>query len=80
MNGSKMKHYLVKPCAMLLFFLYSLLFAEEQVTGDENPTIEFLEFLGEWETEAGEWIDPIDLEDDEIGSLIETVIEAENEN
>jgi len=28
----------------------------------EIPTLEFLEFLGEWETEDGQWIDPEALE------------------
>ena len=30
--------------------------------GQEIPTLEFLEFLGEWETEDGRWIDPEELE------------------
>jgi len=32
-------------------------------TEQESPTLEFLEFLGEWETEDGDWIAPDDLED-----------------
>ena len=28
----------------------------------ETPSLEFLEFLGDWETEDGEWIDPEELE------------------
>ncbi len=28
----------------------------------EIPSLEFLEFLGEWETEDGKWIDPEALE------------------
>ena len=28
----------------------------------ESPALDFLEFLGEWETEDGEWIAPDDLE------------------
>lgn len=28
----------------------------------EVPTLEFLEFLGEWETEDGRWVDPEALE------------------
>jgi len=31
-------------------------------TEQESPTLDFLEFLGEWETEDGEWIAPDDLE------------------
>jgi hypothetical protein len=32
-------------------------------TEQESPTLDFLEFLGEWETEDGKWIAPDDLED-----------------
>jgi hypothetical protein len=28
----------------------------------ENPSLELLEFLGDWETDDGEWIDPEELE------------------
>lgn len=31
---------------------------------DEGIDPELLEFLGEWETDAGEWIDPEQLEDE----------------
>ncbi len=31
-------------------------------TGREIPTLEFLEFLGEWETEDGRWIDPEEID------------------
>jgi hypothetical protein len=31
-------------------------------TEQESPTLDFLEFLGEWEAEDGEWIAPEDLE------------------
>ncbi|MCH7623130.1 MAG: DUF3619 family protein, partial [Nitrospinae bacterium] len=30
----------------------------QQEPGPEIPSLEFLEFLGEWETEDGSWIDP----------------------
>lgn len=28
----------------------------------ETPSLEFLEFLGDWETDDGEWIDPEELD------------------
>jgi len=28
----------------------------------ERPSLELLEFLGDWETDDGEWIDPEELE------------------
>ncbi|QPJ64701.1 MAG: hypothetical protein G3M78_04565 [Candidatus Nitrohelix vancouverensis] len=27
----------------------------------EEPSIEFLDFLGEWQTEEGDWLDPAEL-------------------
>jgi hypothetical protein len=30
---------------------------------EETPSLEFLEFLGEFETDDGEWTGPIELED-----------------
>jgi len=59
------------------------LFAEER-TNEALPSMAILEFLGEWETEEGEWIDPFYLEDEEIGQtrnkIIETIVEIDNEN
>ena len=35
----------------------------KQVSNDERgPSLEFLEFLGEWDSD-GEWIDPTEIED-----------------
>ncbi len=60
------------------------IFAEEQMNSEEMPSIAFLEFLGEWETDDGEWIDPVELENEEIGQLIETTtsseVKTDNEN
>lgn len=78
MNGSKKMFYRVSLCLWLLICSTSSLLAEEQ-SHEEIPTIEFLEFLGEWETDDDDWIDPADLENDEIGKLIETTIEMDND-
>lgn len=57
--------------AALLFFTclpYSNAFEPEEAQKipteqeQEVPTLDFLEFLGEWETEDGDWIAPEDLE------------------
>ena len=63
---------------MLMLCLNTSLLAEEQTT-QELPSADFLEFLGQWETEDGEWVDPVALEDDEVGELIETVNEEVQE-
>ena len=80
MNGSKKMQYRASVCFMLMYCSLTPLFAEQQSAEEEIPTMEFLEFLGEWETEEGEWIDPVVLENEEFGKLIETVIEIDNEN
>jgi len=35
---------------------------QPQETDPEAPSLEFLEFLGEWETDDGQWIDPEELD------------------
>ncbi len=50
---------------IFLILLISSSFAEEQMNTEEIPSIAFLEFLGEWETEQGEWIDYVELENEE---------------
>jgi len=49
----------------------------QQETDTEIPSLEFLEFLGEWETEDGQWIDPEEL--DQI-SLPDTEKKNEDED
>ncbi len=64
---------LVKKFIMAAILIFSCLpFANaleteiDQETGSEQeqetPTLDFLEFLGEWETDEGDWIAPEDLE------------------
>jgi len=50
------------------------------VVQEEVPSIEFLEFLGQWETEEGEWIAPEDLADEEFAQLLDTEFESEIED
>ena len=51
---------------LLLGLLSSPTFAQEpdQAGSEESeiPSLELLEFLGDWETDDGEWIDPEELE------------------
>ena len=75
MSGSMNMNCKVSVCFMLMLYSNLPLFAEEQTVDEAIPSMEFLEFLGEWETEQGEWIDPVTLEGDEVGKLIETVDE-----
>ncbi len=40
------------------------------------PDLEFLEFLGQFETDAGEWIEPDSLLTDEFSDLLEISVEG----
>jgi hypothetical protein len=77
-------------CLMLTFGWGAVLLAQEAVLAtpapnpepqaadvqEETPSIEFLEFLGEWETDEGEWIAPEELADDEFAQLLEAAFET----
>ena len=81
MNGSKKMDCRVSLCVVLLCSISSSL--AEEITNDEQqtaPSIDFLEFLGEWETEQGEWIDPETLKDKELTNLIDTTVKLKKNN
>lgn len=42
----------------------------------ESPSLEFLEFLGQWETDEGEWISPEDLANEDFVELIDSAMET----
>jgi hypothetical protein len=66
----------------ILLCSISSLYAEEIASdgvSKKMPSMDFLEFLGEWETIQGEWLDPETLEDEEIEKLIETKTNINNE-
>lgn len=35
--------------------------AETDIDTDTEPSLELLEFLGEWQTDDGDWVDPASL-------------------
>ena len=52
--------------AMLTLILGTSAAAEEPAksaasTATDSPSLELLEFLGEWETDDGAWVDPFSL-------------------
>ena len=79
MNGSKMMFYRASICLWILICSTSSSFADEQDNIHNMPSMEFLEYLGEWGTDEDVWIDPEDLDNDDIGKLIEAIIETDNE-
>ena len=47
--------------AMILLMNVSTIPAQGAEQG--SPSLELLEFLGEWETENGKWVDPTEFKD-----------------
>tara|TARA_B110000858_G_scaffold198483_2_gene265571 strand:- start:20372 stop:20614 length:243 start_codon:yes stop_codon:yes gene_type:complete len=54
--------------------------AAENEQGEDAPDLEFLEFLGQFETDAGEWIDPESLITEEFTKLLKASTEAGSDN
>ena len=52
-----------KGLLMVMFFLMSMAGVAVQGTEKDPPSLELLEFLGEWETETGRWVDPTQFKD-----------------
>ncbi len=52
----------------------------KESVGQTPPSLEFLEFLGEFETEEGEWIDPEELEQMDLMDQPETHTQKTEEN
>lgn len=71
--------------SLLLFVSFSAAnAAEEEIENEiEVPSLEFLEFLGSFETDEGEWIDPESLMSEEFTDLLQAapiIVPNEDEN
>lgn len=44
------------------------------------PDLEFLEFLGQFETDSGQWIDPNSLLSEEFGELLDAASNSNSNN
>ena len=54
-------------CLILAVLTSSSLYAEQA----SAPDVEFLEFLGEWQTKDGQWQDPIELMEMQEANLLQ---------
>ena len=54
--------------------------AAENEQSEDAPDLKFLEFLGQFETDAGEWIDPDSLLTEEFTELLEASTETDSSN
>lgn len=70
-------NYRLSLMVMIMTSLPSLIIAEEQ-TVEELPSIGFLEFLGDWESDQGEWIDPNVFDEDIFAELPDNKSEEDN--
>lgn len=63
MNKPSVEKFLVQvqlaliPVALILLLLTIAL--DARADSNEKPSMELLEFLGEWQTKDGEWVDPM---------------------
>jgi len=75
-----MKNTVIRKDIILILTLLVILPAIS--AAEDMPSMEFLEFLGEWETEEGDWIDPGTLVDTEIAESneVDYVYTAEEQN
>lgn len=68
----------------ILSFWATIEAAEDEVTVEDEteaaqiPNIQLLEFLGQFETETGQWMDPESLISDEFELFLEAAEQSEN--
>lgn len=63
MYGSMMNMKAVNACLLLGLCFPGTAPAEPEKSNDAPPSLELLEFLGEWRTSQGELIDPLQLQE-----------------
>jgi len=69
---------LVRAAAAMMLAI-SIPVQAEEPEGEAPPTLELLEFLAEWETDDGEWIDPAMLEDKALDPVLDKNREKNHE-
>lgn len=62
-SGWRMKKTLVDKHWLIILFFCAFTVFDLNANEDETPSMELLEFLGEWETQDGEWFDPVNFLD-----------------
>lgn len=72
-KGRSIKDKLVATC---LLGFFTTAWGAENENAEQLPDLEFLEFLGQFETDSGQWIDPGSLLTEEFGGLIDATTPA----
>ena len=73
MTGYPRKKRLARPAALLM--MVSVCSFPVTAGDDSLPAMELLEFLADWETTDGRWVDPLELEE-----LPETPVPVKDES
>jgi hypothetical protein len=77
MNGLSNMSYLLNIIFILMILFIETVYSESHLE-NETISLEFLEFLADWETNQGDWVGPEKFEDDSFDQLYE--VEEENVN
>ena len=56
------------PALIVVLLSAAPVMAKEQKTKEEQPSLELLEFLGEWQTKDGVWFDPTQKEQKQVST------------
>lgn len=75
MNGLNSMKFLREVLVLVLMSLFPATNPAQTAPADPLPSVEFLEFLADWETDQGEWAGPEEFEDDSFDQLY---VEEEN--
>lgn len=67
-SGLRIMSYPLSLVIVSFIFFSSTIYAEEQKE-ESAISIELLEFLGEWETDDGDWVDPMEFDDDYFATI-----------
>jgi hypothetical protein len=74
---------LFKPVLIVTLWGTSIYAAENESNSSETfeiPDLEFIEFLGQWETDEGEWIDPNSLLGSDFAGLLDAAASSSSED
>lgn len=66
-----------------LFLLLLTIAIDAKAASDDKPSMELLEFLGEWQTKDGEWVDPmrfLSMKDEDLNQDPVTKVKVDEES
>lgn len=87
MNNPSAKKFLTQVQLALipaaLFLLLLTIAIDAKAASDDKPSMELLEFLGEWQTKDGEWVDPmrfLSMKDEDLQQDPVTKVKVDEES